>query len=316
MGRRMLPLILMYHRIADEPLDHWGLAVSPERFDEQLRVLRRTRHPLPLAEFVRNFVAGTLPRDAVALTFDDGYADNLQAGLPRLVAADVPATVFLATGYLDNPGPFWWDELARRVLTADRLNSSEIVVRGQTIHLETAGRENGVVPVGAPNGRTAVLERVYEPLRQLNEAERRSAMIELRAIFPAGKDQPHLGRAMTGEEVRTLAASGLVTIGAHSVTHPVLPRLAADACRYEIVASKLTCGTLIEAPVDAFAYPFGEFNSAVCETVRDAGFAFACSTQRGPVALASDLFALPRVYVANLDGDAFERRLRAISGDG
>jgi peptidoglycan/xylan/chitin deacetylase (PgdA/CDA1 family) len=316
----MQPLILMYHRIADEPLDHWGLAVSPERFDEQLRVLRRTRHPLPLAEFVRNFVAGTLPQGAVALTFDDGYADNLQAGLPRLAAADVPATVFLATGYLDDPGPFWWDELAQRVLTADGPNSSEIVVRGQTIHLEfpaeTAERENGAVPAGAPNGRTAVLERVYEPLRQLNEAERRSAMIELRAIFPAGDDQPHLGRAMTSDEVRILAASGLVTIGAHSVTHPSLTRLRADALEYEVVASRLACEALVGVPVEAFVYPFGEFNAEVRDTVRKAGFAFAGSSQRGPITGASDLFALPRVYVANLDGDAFERRLRAISGDG
>jgi peptidoglycan/xylan/chitin deacetylase (PgdA/CDA1 family) len=301
----MQPLILMYHRIADEPLDHWGLAVSPEHFDEQLRVLRRTRHPLPLAEFVRNFVAGTLQQDAVALTFDDGYVDNLHAGLPRLAAADVPATVFLATGYLDDPGAFWWDELSQRILTADGPESSEIAVQGQTIH---------VVPAGSPDSRKAVLEAVHKALRRLDEAGRRSAMIELRAIFPAGDGLPHLGRAMTGEEVRMLAASRLVTIGAHSVTHPELPQLAADACHYEIMASKLACGTLIEAPVDAFAYPFGEFNATVCETVRNAGFAFACSTQRGPVAAASDLFALPRVYVGNLDGDAFNEVLRAISG--
>ena len=140
-------------------------------------------------------------------------------------------------------------------------------------------------------------------------------MIELRAIFPADDGQPRSGRAMTGEEVRKLAASGLVKIGAHSVTHRLLPQLAADACHYEILASKLACGALIEAPVDAFAYPFGEFNAAVCETVRNAGFAFACSTQRGPVVAASDLFSLPRVYVANLEGDAFNRLLRAISGD-
>ena len=106
------PLILMYHRIADEPIDYWGLAVSPVRFEEHLRVLRRTRHPLPLAEFFRKLIAGTLPQTAVALTFDDGYVDNLVAGKPRLAAADVPATVFLTTGYLDRLEPFWWDELA------------------------------------------------------------------------------------------------------------------------------------------------------------------------------------------------------------
>src|SRR5262245_22898042 len=84
------PVILMYHRIADDPVDHWQLAVSPARFEEQLQVVRRTRHPLSLIKFVRHLMAGTLPPNAVALTFDDGYADNLTAGKPRLAAADVP----------------------------------------------------------------------------------------------------------------------------------------------------------------------------------------------------------------------------------
>ena len=124
------PVILMYHRIADEPVDPWGLAVSPARFEEQLQVLRRTRHPLPLTDFVHRLVAGTLPARAVALTFDDGYADNLFAGKPRLVAADIPATVFLATGYLDRTGEFWWDELARLILLEHGPQSLEVVVRG------------------------------------------------------------------------------------------------------------------------------------------------------------------------------------------
>ncbi len=110
------PLILMYHRIADDPVDHWRLAVSPARFEQQLDVLRRTRHPLPLTDFVRGLMAGSLPPNAVALTFDDGYVDNLVAGKPRLAAADVPATVFLTTGFVDRPDGFWWDELARLIL--------------------------------------------------------------------------------------------------------------------------------------------------------------------------------------------------------
>ena len=115
------PLILMYHRIADEPVDDWGLAVSPALFEEQLHVLRRIRHPFPLTDFVHNLMANTLPSDAVALTFDDGYVDNLVAAKPRLVAADMPATVFLTTGYLDRPGEFWWDELAKLILIENGL---------------------------------------------------------------------------------------------------------------------------------------------------------------------------------------------------
>src|ERR1700691_5876406 len=130
------PLILMYHRIADAPVDYWGLAVSPARFEVHLSILRRTRHPLPLLEFVDRLVAGTLPPDAVALTFDDGYVDNLAAGLPRLAAADVPATVFLATGFLDRLEPFWWDELARLILLEPGPKRFEVAMHGQPLCFE------------------------------------------------------------------------------------------------------------------------------------------------------------------------------------
>src|SRR5204863_340481 len=82
------PLILIYHRVAAVPVDPWGLAVSPKHFAEHLDVLRRTRHPMPLATFVSRIAERTLPRNAVAITFDDGYADNLLAAKPGLDAAD------------------------------------------------------------------------------------------------------------------------------------------------------------------------------------------------------------------------------------
>lgn len=296
----MTPLILMYHRVADDPVDYWGLAVSPARFEEHLQLLRRFRRPLPLAEFVRHLIVGTLSPDAVALTFDDGYVDNLIAGLPRLAAADVPATVFLATGYLDRNEAFWWDELAHFVLLANSPSSFEIVIRGESMFFEL-GTES--------SPRRAVLEAIYQPLRRLDEGERRAIMTRLRSIFTGHNGQASLGRAMTRDEVRTIVAGGLVTVGAHTVTHPVLPELGAAACRHEIMASKLACEEIVGAPVAAFAYPFGEYNAEVCEVVRSTGFTFSCSTGRAPAVAASDVFALRRIFVTNLDGDAFQQRI-------
>ena len=106
----------MYHRIAHAAVDPWELAVDPDRFEQHLDVLRRTRTPMSLEEFIRRLDAGSLPADAVVVTFDDGYADNLFNAKPRLISADIPATVFLSTGYLGRPGEYWWDELARLTL--------------------------------------------------------------------------------------------------------------------------------------------------------------------------------------------------------
>jgi peptidoglycan/xylan/chitin deacetylase (PgdA/CDA1 family) len=308
------PLILMYHRIANEPIDYWGLAVSPANFDEQLSVLRRTRHPLPLADFVRDLVAGTLHPAAVALTFDDGYVDNLVDGLPRLAVADVPATVFLATGYLDRLEPFWWDELAEFVLLEAGPKSFEIMMHGQPKRFELGAestlRAEDAKAVPGSKSRRDVLEAIYRAIRCLDEEERRATIVQLRSIFGGHDDRATLGRAMTGDEVRTLVADGLVTIGAHTVTHPALPELDAAACGRELSDSKLACEAIIGAPVTDFAYPFGELNADVREAAKTAGFVSACSTQRGPAVATSDVFALPRLYIPDLDGDAFEQRIR------
>jgi peptidoglycan/xylan/chitin deacetylase (PgdA/CDA1 family) len=88
------PVILMYHRVAEPPCDPWGLAVN---FEQQMRVLRAHRRPLPMSEFVQRLCLGTLPDRAVGITFDDGYIDNLLNAKSILRRYEIPATFFLVT---------------------------------------------------------------------------------------------------------------------------------------------------------------------------------------------------------------------------
>jgi peptidoglycan/xylan/chitin deacetylase (PgdA/CDA1 family) len=311
------PLILMYHRIADVPIDPWDLAVSPFNFEEHLQLLKRTRSPLPLTDFVHKLLTATLPPNAVALTFDDGYVDNLVAGKPRLTTADVPATVFLATGYLNCAEEYWWDELARLILSESGPQRFELVVRGKALRLdlgtEPTAREDGTKRAASLSKRRAALRTLYQALQPLDEEERRPFVAKLRSMFARRNDDARLGRAMSSEEVRALITDGLVTIGAHTLTHPMLSVLGAAACHREISESRRACETLSGAPVAAFAYPYGDFDEEAREAVRAAGFAFACSTRIGPVMGTSDLFALPRFQVPNVGGDALELALRSAS---
>jgi peptidoglycan/xylan/chitin deacetylase (PgdA/CDA1 family) len=306
---RPKPLILMYHRIADTQIDPWELAVSPPRFEEHLDLIRRTRHPLALNDFIRRLTAGTLPPNAVALTFDDGYVDNFIAGKPRLAEADVPATVFLTTGYLDRLEPFWWDELASLILCESPSSVFEVVLGGKTMFFDFSSssqdRESEVL-----KRRRAALQAIWQSLRVFEDEERRSVMAKVRSDFNVRDHPANLGRAMTDSEVRALMADGLVTIGAHTVTHPVLSAVGAAACRREITVSKWACEALVGVPIAAFAYPYGDFDAQAREAVKAAGFKFACSTQPGPAGAASDTFALPRIHISNMDGDEFERVLR------
>ena len=314
---RAKPIILMYHRIADEPIDPWGLAVSPSHFEEQLQVLRRVRYPLPLTDFVGRLVAGTLPAHAVALTFDDGYADNFFAGKPLLEAAGVPATVFLATGYIGCPAQFWWDELAQLVLVESGPQCFDIVVGDQVTHFEL-GTE---VPTPANDTwrawsppqtrRQEAYLSIWQALRPLRDEERNSVMAQLRAIFSdSSSSQRVRSRAMTRDQARALATGGLVAVGAHTVTHPQLTGLGMNARRREITESKAACEALIGGHVPGFAYPYGDLNDDVRSAVEEAGFVYACSTRHAPVTLATDVLALPRLHVQNLNGDDFDQTLR------
>jgi len=311
------PVILMYHRIANDPVDNWRLSVSSAHFAQQLQVLRRTRYPLPLAEFTSRLLAGTLPQNAVALTFDDGYFDNLEAGKPLLSAADVPATVFLATGYLNRSGEIWSDELAKLILLGSCRQSFELKVRSRFIPVQlgtkSPARKDGTVRATTLKRRQAALTEIWEVLRHLDDNERSDIMAELRSKIEVINFRASPGRAMTSEEVLTLVKDGLVTIGAHTVTHPVLPALEPAACYREIKESKLACEALVGVPVQSFAYPYGRFDGKSRAAVETAGFTFACSTRHQPAFATSDIFVLPRIRVSNMDGDAFDMALRSVS---
>jgi peptidoglycan/xylan/chitin deacetylase (PgdA/CDA1 family) len=279
--------------------------------------LRRTRRPVPLMEFVRNLTASTLHASTVAVTFDDGYADNLFAAKPRLAAADVPATIFLATGFLDLQEEFWWDELARLFLLGDGPRSFELTVRGHTMHFDfdadlPAGDTEGWRAWSAPvTRRQAAYVAVWDSLRHLKEEQRETLMIEVRSKMSKRDRPPGSGRPMTRAEVGALLTDGLVTIGAHTVSHPLLTREQTEIRHFEILESKAVCEALSGGPVAAFAYPYGDLDAEVRAAVMDAGFACGCATTNGPVTAASDIFALPRMQVLDWDGEALERALRS-----
>ena len=131
------PVILMYHRVAAETLDPWQLAVAPEKFAEQLSWLTQHRTVIPLPEFADLHRRASLPGDAVAITFDDGYACTAQVAAPLLEQFRTPATIFLAADVIRSGRPFWWDELQEIIL-----NYPELMIRldGSTIDLGSAPR--------------------------------------------------------------------------------------------------------------------------------------------------------------------------------
>jgi peptidoglycan/xylan/chitin deacetylase (PgdA/CDA1 family) len=307
----------MYHRVAHPQADPWELAVRPDHFEQQLDVLRRSRRPMPMPDFLHGLEHRTLPTDAVAVTFDDGYADNLHEAKPRLAARGIPATVFLTTGAVGQPTEYWWDELARALLLRCEAMECEIAIAGETFRL--------VLPrTGEPAGiwrawqeprteRQAAYLAIWRRLRTAPAGDREAAMNLLRdrLSLPAADaaDLP-----MTEAEVADLTADGLVEIGGHTETHPVLTALDSTARRRDIMLGKLACERLVQKSIAGFAYPHGALDDDSRAAVANCGFAWACSTESRAVSDRHyDRYALPRIAVADSDGEAFERMLHAVS---
>lgn len=315
-GLRPKPTILMYHRIASPPVDPWGLAVRPERFEQHLAALRRSRRPLPMSEFVAQLDRGTLPADAVAVTFDDGYADNLNEARPRLAAAGVPATLFLTTGFVGQPHDYWWDELARGILLRTAAVNAEVHVGRDRVSLVFADADDRDVAWRAwqqpRTDRQRTYLTVWRHLRTASAAEREQAMLRLRAVLEIPPPDP-ADLPMTPGEVAEIAGDSTFEFGGHTATHPVLPALAPAQRRHEIGNGRAACERLVGRPIAGFAYPHGALDDDSRAAVRECGFLWACSTEsRSVLAGGIDRYALPRLGVLDWDGPAFERALQEV----
>ncbi|MGB5618733.1 MAG: polysaccharide deacetylase family protein, partial [Desulfobacterales bacterium] len=127
----------MYHRVASLELDPWALCVTTQNFAEHLEVLQKEARPISLKQLVQAHTQGHIPDRAVAVTFDDGYADNLYDAKPLLEKYNIPATVFVASGFVGHKYEFWWDELERIFLQPGTLPEIlTLSVNGKTYQWE------------------------------------------------------------------------------------------------------------------------------------------------------------------------------------
>ncbi len=300
--QRRLGLVLLYHRIAEGEEDPWSLCVSPRHFAEHIEVLLEEAELMALSDLAKGPGRGARP--AVALTFDDGYADNLHAAKPVLSRAGVPATVFIATGYLGSSRGFWWDELLRILAWGARNHRGlQLDVDGRALRLH----------IDSPSRLRSAYLRLYESLRIAGPDQREETLSTLRSWAGSGAAPDDRCRPLTVEELRLLAADGLIEIGAHTRTHPVLAALSTADQRIEIEGSKAELETLLSRRVRGFAYPFGQtgdFTPTTAEIVRRAGFVYACTSINGRIDATVDPFWLPRIWIRNWAGATFALKLQ------
>jgi peptidoglycan/xylan/chitin deacetylase (PgdA/CDA1 family) len=315
-GRRAL--VLLYHRIADEASDPFGLCVTPAHFEEHLLVIRRLGTPMALDELMAAVRTGRVPDGAICVTFDDGYLDNYAAAGPLLEKYGIPATIFFTTGPGGRDREYWWDELERIFLQPGELPGRlEVEVAG-AVHAWELGADRTytaaqqatyrrwhVDDAGAPTVRHQAFREVYRLIQPLPEPDRTSVMDGFLAWAGDGPDRVREEcRTMTHTQARELVRSGLVSAGAHTINHPALPSQPADAKRFEIMQSKHMLSEWLDREVRGFAYPYGLYDDDTVAAVREAGFAFGCAGDHAKVRRGCDPFLVPRIDALPGDGDS------------
>jgi peptidoglycan/xylan/chitin deacetylase (PgdA/CDA1 family) len=278
------------------------MRVSPQHFAEQMEVLHRYTNPMPLDAAVWGLQDGNLPRRTVCVTFDDGYLDVLNDAKPILEKYQIPATVFLVTGSLGRS--FWWDDLEECLLQSENL-PGHLCLNLHGRSYEWSFRDDSRERRLHEN-----ILSILDFLRPLAEDERCPLLKQIQdwAGIDLGNEQ--MNRAMTPDEIIEIVRSGLIDIGSHSVTHPILAKIPVSAQRVEVQESKSTLERIVNRPLTSFSYPNGSSSQEVHSIVQGAGYLYACGSYKDVASRNSDPYQLPRIWIPDVSGDRFSSMLK------
>ena len=317
-------LILLYHSIMPPLSDPWSLCVSPEHFEGHLQAIREWGTPLHLDELIDRLTSGTLPSNAVALTFDDGYASILSQARPLLEQYEVPATIFVSTAALTQAREFWWDELERIFLQPGNLpRILELEIDQYNFHWDLG--DAAFYPQEAfeqnLSGRAsppvaATRQRLYTELWELlHPADPQLIKEIMDKLFDWARLRPEprpTHRLITWTEVPDLKDDPWIKFGSHGMTHSSLASLSTENQANELRQSKSSLEAATGRPVTSLAYPYGQARDYSIQTAalaREAGYNMALINSPGVVDRKVDLFYLPRFYVEDWGKEEFARRL-------
>lgn len=314
-------VVLLYHRVSEFESDPQLLCVTPGHFEEHLAVLKTGSYTLlTIGNLVEHLRSGTLPKRTVVITFDDGYADNMVAR-ELLEKHDIPATVFVTAGTVGTGCGFWWDELDQLLLhpgplppilelnigsvqTKAKLTDSLLYTQDQA----AAYAEWSVADDGSPTERHEIYRAFHAQLKAASPHSRDLALSQLFKQCHRDRASMPFAKGLSEGELSELGRNGIIEIGSHTMTHPVLASLSVPDQFAEISSSKQKLESIIGRPIQSFAYPYGsrnDFTKATVEIVQEAGYQSGCANVPDLVWAGSDRFQLPRVLMRNYNGEVF-----------
>ncbi len=292
-------IVLLYHHIGEPVADPWEMAVSLKHFRDHLDVLANDYQLLPLSSIRQQ---NKLPshRTPAFITFDDAYLDNYTSAFPALREYQAPATFFIPTQVLTGEPGFWW-EAVEEILFGDHPlpDQLSLSLSGKTYQWNTrpvALRQKTCFELSA-------LIRELPPLIQHDVLSRLKSW--------AGVEAPsnNFFAKMTAMQIQEVYQSRLVEIGAHTVHHPALSYLPEEMQVQEISDSKERLESLLSSPVQAFAYPHGNYNALTKSLIQRSGFSMAFTTEENSFTRHTDQVEIPRIWIKDWDKSRFSQEL-------
>jgi peptidoglycan/xylan/chitin deacetylase (PgdA/CDA1 family) len=265
------------------------LEITPKFLARVIALLRRSGVDLvSLDELHRRMSEGRFGKRFVCLTFDDGYRDIKEHAYPILKAAGVPFAIYVATSFPDRLGELWWLALEAVIAKNERIG---VMIDG----------ENRTFDCRSVAEKRALYDELYWWLRrQPADSDTRAIMRNLAACYHVDIATFCKDLCMDWQELAELAADPLVTIGAHTVNHPILAKVSEKAVRTELEMSRSVVEAALAIRPAHLSYPYGDATSAGArefQIAAEMGFKTAVTTRPGVLfpSHRNQLTALPRI---------------------
>jgi len=299
-GQKTSGLILLFHRVSgNSPLPvEPRTAIALDSFRTIISDLSAHYKPLPLSELVTRVGRGENIDRCVSITFDDGFADTLYHALPILERYQVPATVFVTSGFV-----------VRDVIPME-YKLAEIVSNCFSVKSVHQGKEMLWKTV-TKSEKEACYRFMRQSLKFASESERADSLAKLVQLTSLGSMPPQF-KILATDELCELDASPLITIGAHTHSHPVLTSVSPENARAEMLRGKKWLESQLGHAVDQFAYPYGAFDETTKLMVQELGFRFAVTTVAEQVRFGCNPYSVPRIEV---EDDCAPQLLASVFGN-
>lgn len=296
-------LCLLYHRIKPYTDDLYNITVSPHNFENHLKYLKEHYN---IIRFDDDWSG--VKQDSVAITFDDGYADNFVYAYPLLKKYNIPATFFVSTGTLDTKNEYWWDEITRLCIS-EKNYGKEFELEDELFNYKWSVTDR---------------ESAIDMALSLRHLLRREPDIgcwmdwheQLIQWSGLGKDGREENYSMSCAQIKEASDSGIITIGAHTVNHFSLGAQYKEQQMFECEESISRLRQITGDKINTFSYPFGgraDYNKDTFDILKKCGIEKASTTCAG--VYGNDFhYEIPRVTIKDIDADKFARVLSEYMG--